>query len=135
MNRVNPIYIAAFLFSILLFIIYQNHKIEEQISKKQQKIATLEQKAKEMATLKGYWGDRKVLKKRVEAILKTPFIAKFIKKRDNQREKIRVYLEKIDSLNADRIADKILNSFVKIGAVNIKKRDKNHIDMEVEFRF
>ena len=133
MNRINPLYIAVFLALILGIIVYQNRLFKEQISQKEQEILILEQKAKKIATLKRYWKDKNILKRRLEALLRSSFIAKYIKKRENKSNKITVYLENIDPFNANRITDKILNSFVRVSSISFKRKDNNHLNIKVEF--
>lgn len=135
MNRINPIYITLLLGIILVVVIYQNHTIQQTITQKELSLHSLEQKAKEIATLKKYWGDKKIQRARVLQLLNTPFIKRFIKNQQKSGDRYRVLLHKIDALNADRIADKILNSFVKVGSFSIQKTSKTEISMEVEFRF
>lgn len=135
MNRFNPAYVALFLLVVFFVVLYQNHKLEAAVEQSVQRLHMLEEKAKEISTLKSYWGDRKLLKKRVQEIVRTPFVSKFIKHKEEQRDRFKLFLEKVDASSADRIGDKIFNSFVKIGGFKIVRKDKNHIDMEVEFRF
>ena len=135
MNRINPSYIALLLLGILFIILYQNHSIQQSIAQQQERLYKLRDVAKEIGTLKNYWGDAKTQKKRIARLLETPFIKKFVTKKEKRGDRYRITLDNIDAASADRIADKIFNSFVKIGTLKIVKKDKTKLSMEVEFRF
>ena len=58
-----------------------------------------------------------------------------MKKSFNKREGIKIILTNVDGVNANRILNKIGNSFIKIYSLNIKKESKTAISMEVELRY
>jgi len=135
MNRINPSYIVLLLAIVLGVVLYQNHKIQSLIAQKEKRVAYLEDVAKEIATLRNYWGDKKLQKRRVLEIVNTSFVKRFLKDQQKSADRYKIRLEDIDAPNADRIADKIFNSFVKIGSFSMKKKEKTKLSMEVEFRF
>jgi hypothetical protein len=135
MNRVNPLYIFLLLLVLLIVLVYQHLSLQHKITQTEQEIYFLQNVAKQITTLKNYWGDKKIQRRRVFEIARTPFIRKFLQKEQNSREKYKIYLVGIDAINADRIADKIFNSFVKVNSFQIVKQTDNKVEMEVEFRF
>ncbi|BCD63166.1 hypothetical protein NitYY0826_P07 (plasmid) [Nitratiruptor sp. YY08-26] len=135
MNRINPLYISAFLVVILLVIWYQDHKIQRLVGEKSKHLYQLEKVGKKVAVLRNYWGDSKLQQQRVLQLVNSPLIKPFVKKSRKGRERYKIVIEGIDASNADRIADKIFNSFVKVGAFSITRKDKTKISMEVEFRY
>jgi len=132
MNRINPLYILGLLVAILLIVLYQNHALQKRIAQESASLVQLEAKAKEIATLKRYWGDAKLQKKRILSILSAPFISRFVKDKKVYKNKIHVSLKGVDAPNADRVMDKIFNSFVKVSSFKATQ-NKNSVDMEVEF--
>jgi len=135
MNRINPLYITAFLALLLLIVIYQHTKIEKAVSQQEHYLQTITNKAKEIATLRRYWGDKRVQKRRVATIINSPFFKRFIKNIEKSSNRVKIYLQNIDAASADSIMDKIFNSFVKVSSLKITKTDKTKISMEVEFRY
>ena len=134
MSRINPLHIAFLLLLLFGFVLYQHFAVQKKIAHKEQRLKELQNVAKEIATLKNYWGDKKLQKRRIEEILGTPFIKKFLKDTKRKRDRYTILLDDVGAKEADRIADKIFNSFVKIGSFTIKKKDKTKISMKVEFR-
>ncbi len=135
MNRINPLYICTFLVVILVIVFYQDHKIQRLVEDRSQHIHQLEKVAKKVAALRNYWGDSKLQKRRVLQLISSPLIKRFVKKSQKGRDRYKILLDGVDAANADRIADKIFNSFVKVGAFSITRKDKTKISMEVEFRY
>ncbi len=135
MNRINPLYIALFLVFILVITIYQKHKIEEMLSQEEQRLHQIQDVAKKISTLKHYWGDQKIQRQRVLNLVNSPIIRPFIKTSQQNRDRYKLFLHHIDAKNADRVADKIFNSFVRIGSLTIDRKNKENISMEVEFRY
>ncbi|NPA64460.1 MAG: hypothetical protein GXO16_05755 [Epsilonproteobacteria bacterium] len=134
MNRINPLHIALLMVALFGFVIYQHLLLQKKITQKEQRVLQLQEIGKEIATLKNYWGDKRLQKRRIEEIINTPFIKKFVANTKQNRDRYKVWLKNIDAKNADRIADKIFNSFVKIGSFSIQREGKDKISMEVEFR-
>jgi len=134
MNRINPLHIALLMVALFGFVIYQHLLLQKKITQKEQRVLQLQEIGKEIATLKNYWGDKRLQKRRIEEIINTPFIKKFVTNTKQNRDRYKVWLKNIDAKNADRIADKIFNSFVKIGSFSIQREGKDKISMEVEFR-
>ena len=135
MNRINPLYIALFLLFILALVIYQDHKIAKMVDQEQQRLHQIQDVAKKITTLKNYWGDKKIQRQRVLSLVNSPIIKPFIKTSQQNRDRYKLFLHNIDAKNADRIADKIFNSFVRIGSFKIDRQNRGKISMEVEFRY
>jgi len=135
MNRVNPLYILLILVALLGLLLYQSTKLDSTITMQEKRLTQLKNRAKEIATLKNYWGDKRVQKRRVQALINSPIIKRFIKKSINKKDGIKLSLANIDGVNANHIIDKIGNSFVKIGSLTIKKESKTKISMEVELKY
>ena len=135
MNRVNPLYILLILVALLGLLLYQSTKLDSTIAMQEKRLTQLKNRAKEIATLKNYWGDKRVQKRRVQALINSPIIKKFIKNSTNKKDGMKLTLTNIDGANADRIINKIGNSFVKIGSLAIKKESKTKISMEVELKY
>ncbi len=134
MNRINPLHIALLMAVLFGFVLYQHITLQKKIAQKEQRVLQLQEIAKEISTLKTYWGDKKLQKRRIEEIINTPFVKKFVADAKQNRDRYKVRLKNIDAQSADRIADKIFNSFVKIGSFSIQRQEKDKISMEVEFR-
>ena len=128
-------YILLILVALLGLLLYQSIKLDSTIAMQEKRLAQLKNSAKEIATLKNYWGDKRVQKQRVQALINSPIIKKFIKNSTNKKDGMKLTLTNIDGANADRIIDKIGNSFVKIGSLTIKKESKTKISMEVELKY
>jgi len=132
MNRLNPAYIALFLAVILIVVIWQDRKFQKAIEVQQERLYQLEQVGQKVAALKNYW-DKKNQKKRVEDFIR--FAKKFIKKKDQRGNRVHLYLDGMDAKNADRIADKLLNSFIKVKSIKVDRKNKEQISMEMELAF
>ena len=132
MNRLNPAYIALFLAVILIVVIWQDRKFQKVIEVQQERLYQLEQVGQKVAALKNYW-DKKNQKKRVEDFIR--FAKKFIKKQDQRGNRVHLYLDGMDAKNADRVADKLLNSFIKVKSIKIDRKNKEQISMEMELAF
>lgn len=135
MNRVNPLHILLVLIALLLLLMYQSVKLDNTITIQEKRVAELKDIAKEINTLKNYWGNKKIQKRRVLALINSPLIKKFLKSSANKKDGIKINLHHIDGANADRILNKIGNSFVKIDNLSIKKESKTAISMEVELGY
>lgn len=135
MNRVNPLHILLVLIALLLLLMYQSVKLDNTITIQEKRVAELKDIAKEINTLKNYWGNKKIQKRRVLALINSPLIKKFLKNSVNKKDGIKINLHHIDGANTDRILNKIGNSFVKIDNLSIKKESKTAISMEVELRY
>lgn len=135
MNRINPLYVVALLALLLLVVIYQHQKLERTITQKEHQLLLLQNKAKEIATLRRYWGDSKIQKRRVASLLNSPLLKRFIKNVERGNSRLKLFLHNVDAKSADQIMDKLLNSFVKVHLVKITKQDKTKIAMEVELQY
>jgi len=135
MNRINPLYVVALLALLLLVVIYQHQKLERTITQKEHQLLLLQNKAKEIATLRRYWGDSKIQKRRVASLLNSPLLKRFIKNVERGNSRLKLFLHNVDAKSADQIMDKLLNSFVKVHLLKITKQDKTKIAMEVELQY
>jgi len=129
------LYIALFLVLVLLLVIYQNRKIEHLVDQEQLHLQQMQDVAKKISTLKNYWGDKKIQRQRVLAIVNSPIVKPFVKTSQQSRDRYKLFLHNIDARSADRVADKIFNSFVRIGSLKIDRQNREKISMEVEFRY
>ena len=135
MSRINPLYVVALLALLLLIVIYQHQKLERTITQKEHQLLLLQNKAKEIATLRRYWGDSKLQKRRIASLLGSPLLKRFIKNVERGSSRLKLFLHNVDAKSADQIMNKLLNSFVKVHLVKITKQDKTKIAMEVELQY
>jgi hypothetical protein len=135
MNRVNPSYVLLFLLIAFGIVLMQNHKLQKELSMQNQRVEEMKKVAKKMGALKNYWGDKKEQKKRVLAFVKEPFVAKFLKNSQKSADRYKIFLENVDAKSADLIFNKILNEFVKVNSVQIRRRNEKSIDIQMEFKF
>jgi len=135
MSRINPLYVVALLALLLLIVIYQHQKLERTITQKEHQLLLLQNKAKEIETLRRYWGDSKLQKRRVASLLSSPLLKRFIKNVERGSSRLKLFLHNVDAKSADQIMNKLLNSFVKVHLVKITKQDKTKIAMEVELQY
>jgi len=135
MNRVNPSYVLLFLLIVFGIVLMQNHKLQKELSMQNQRLEEMKKVAKKMGALKNYWGDKKEQKKRVLAFVKEPFVAKFLKNSQKSTDRYKIFLKNVDAKSADLIFNKILNEFVKVNSVQIRRRDEKSVDIQMEFKF
>ncbi|SMC10187.1 hypothetical protein [Nitratiruptor tergarcus] len=134
MNRINPFYILLFLLIVFGITLLQNFKLKKELSIQNQKVEEMKKVAIKMNTLKNYWGDKKKQKSRVLALLKEPFVAKFLKDAHKNVDRYKVFLENVDAKSADLIFNKILNEFIKVNSIQIKRKNQKSINIQMEFK-
>ena len=132
MNRLNPLYIVALLLTLLLMLLWQNHKIRQSIDMRQKEIYRLQEQGQKLTALKNYWGEEKQ-KARVEQFIQ--FAKKYVAKKEPHGTSITIRLDNLKSRNSDRVASKLLNSFIIIKNLSIKRKDKEEISMETELLY
>ena len=130
MNRINPLYVALLLVITLGVVIWQDRKFTEAIQSKAENLAQLEKVGQKVAALRDYWKDPKKQRQRVQEFIR--FASRFIKKKEQRGNRLKLRLEGVDARSADQLVDKLLNSFLRVDRVKIERKDKNHITMEVE---
>jgi len=129
-NRINPLYVALLLVIILGAVIWQDRKFTEAIQSKAENLTQLEKVGQKVAALRDYWKDPKKQKQRAQEFIR--FASRFIKKKEQRGNKLKLHLDGIDARSANQLASKLLNSFLKVKVVKIERKGKNHIAMEVE---
>jgi len=134
MNRINPIYLIIILILLLTIVIYKCNSLDKYIYNKEKYVFHLEESAKELSTLRKYWGDKELQKKRINSLIQSTFIKKFIKTIEKNRDGVKIYFENINGKEGDFLLNKILNSFVKIDKLKILKSDKK-ASVEIGFRY
>jgi len=130
MNRINPFLILLLLLALLAVVIWQDRRLQGEIVAAQERLVQLERLGKRLASLKNYWGDRKLQERRINQF--TTFAARFVKKKERHGRKVKLYLAGIGPKDADRIVSKLLNSFLKVGTLKIETAGKGEFSMEVE---
>jgi hypothetical protein len=129
MRHLNPTLVVILLGVLLVAVIWQKYEVEKRIEAKQKALFTLEEKGRKLTALKSYWGAEKQ-KVRVREFIR--FAEKFITKQEPRGTRIRIKLENLDGKNADRVVNRLLNSFIIVKSLTIKRTSKEKISMETE---
>ena len=134
MNRINPLYIVILLAVVLIIVVVKKHTLQKELLQEQHHLFQVKNIAKEIATLRKYWYDKKLQKKRLNALLHSPLIARYVKSKEKKGDRYIIELAHIDARSADTIAKLLFNAFIKIKSFSITKEDKNKIAMRMEIQ-
>ena len=134
MNRINPLYIVLLLTVLFIVVVIKEHTLQKDLFKEQRHLFQVKNIAKEIATLRKYWYDKKLQKKRINALLHSPLITRYIKSKEKKADRYIIELAHIDARSADTIMKLFFNTFIKIKSFSITKEDKNKISMKMEIQ-
>ena len=131
MNRINPLYIAVALFVLFVAVVYQTISLKKSFALEQQRIQSIEQLGVKIHQLRLYWKDKKAQRQRIESIVR--MFSKFVREKKRKKNRYIVTFDNVDRGSADRIVQKIFNSFVKVHSFSIEKKSDKAISIKVEF--
>ncbi len=134
MNRINPLYIVLLLTVLFIVVVIKKHTLQKELIQEQHHLLQVRNITKEIATLRKYWYDKKLQKKRINALLHSPLIARYIKSKEKKGNRYIIELAHIEARSADTITKLLLNAFIKIKSFTITKENKNTIAMKMEIQ-
>lgn len=133
MKNINPLYILALLAITFLFALKSNFNLEEKIN--QARVANLEfeKEGKQLKQLKQNWGDKKGDISKIEAILNQKQLSQKISDKSQKGDIYKVSFASLSDKEADMLADKIFNSFLRIENFSFSSNDDQNISVVLEF--
>lgn len=133
MKNINPLYILALLTITFLFALKSNFNLEEKIN--QARVANLEfeKEGKQLKQLKQNWGDKKGDISKIEAILNQKQLSQKISDKSQKGDIYKVSFASLSDKEADMLADKIFNSFLRIENFSFSSNDDQSISVVLEF--
>jgi len=132
-KNINPLYILALLAITFLFALKSNFNLEEKIN--QARVANLEfeKEGKQLKQLKQNWGDKKGDISKIEAILNQKQLSQKISDKSQKGDIYKVSFASLSDKEADMLADKIFNSFLRIENFSFSSNDDQNISVVLEF--
>lgn len=131
MNKLNPLYILVLVFTILIISFVKLGDIEKDYVLENSQVNSFDIKAKSYNDYKKTWFNQKVIRKRLDTIIKSSiFKNEKILKTENKNV-IRVKIESLNPRILDKFLNRVLNEKFLIKKLDIKK---NSILIEIGFK-
>lgn len=133
MNRINPLYIGAFLLILLGFLAFKLGNIKNELEIQKVEYKETMNLATKLNDLKKVYNDKNIQKKSLDQILKnSSFISANIVKTE-KKSSVLVSSNSIDLQGLNAFMSKILNATYTIKSLEIKKLsdEKASFDMEI----
>ncbi len=126
MNKINPLYIFAFFTLMAVFMIYENHRMEQKISARAQANAATQMLGEKVASLKSRWKDPGSARKKIDKVLGLGMFASKVKVRERKRGVYKVVVSELKAREVDTLVTKMLNETLTVKTLKIiRNADKN----------
>ena len=126
MNKINPLYIFAFFTLMAVFMIYENHRMEQKISAKAQANAATQMLGEKVASLKSRWKDPEAARKKIDKVLGLRMLASKVTVRERKRGIYKVVVSELKAREVDTLVTKMLNETLTVKTLKIvRNADKN----------
>ena len=133
MNKINPLYLFAFLVLVALFMVYQNSRIESKIVLTAQKNAQLERTGKHIKMLKQQWKNPKKAQRRIETVLSQHMFKKNVVKKERKKEIYKIELKELTAVQLDKLINKLLNESLSIKKIKMTRNGDKNVSVYMEF--
>jgi Tfp pilus assembly protein PilN len=133
MNKINPLYLFAFLVLVVLFMVYQNSRMQSKIVLTAQKNIQLERTGKHIKTLKEQWKNPKKAQKRIDAILSQHIFKTKIVKKERKKEVYKIELKELTAAQLDSLVNKFLNEPLSVRKIKMTRNDDKNVSVYMEF--
>jgi hypothetical protein len=133
MNKINPLYLFAFLVLVALFMIYQNSRIQSKMLLATQKSAQLERTGKHIKTLKQQWKDPKKAQKRIDTVLSQHIFKSKVVKKERKKGLYIIELKELTEVQLDKLTNKLLNEPLSIKKIKMTRNGDKSVDVYMEF--
>ncbi len=125
MNRVNPIYIAIFLFSILFILLFKLNEIKSELRELKVSYKESLNLSQELSQLKKVYRQ----KLRLPASISSHITQKKIK------NGVSISAEKLDLRTLNSLMSKVLNGAYKITELNVKRLNNTEVTLYMEIKW
>jgi len=132
MNKINPLYFVLLLLILLFFVVYKNYKIQDKISNSVQAITIFEQKADYISKLKKHWRDKKVIKRKVNSILKSPQLKGIKIDKEEKRNSIKISANELNAKKTRALFAKFFNAPLIIKSFDVKRYSDTNVSVSLE---
>lgn len=130
--KVNPLYILLLLLAVFSVVFYKANQAEERFTESGRFIFQLEKKANTISELRNSWQNPADSRKKIDSILRHPFMGKSEINRRTRQNKEEITIKKVNKQALDMLSGKILNETLKITKLSIVREDKNTVTVQME---
>jgi len=135
MNRINPLYLGAFLIIILMFVSFKLFSAEESYQETKDSYKQTLQLAQELSSLKVVYANKKQTKKSIlkilrHSVLKSAEITQVMKKTN-----IQISSKSMDIKSINFLMGKLLNGTYQINSLKIKQLSEIRVSLDLEIKW
>ena len=133
MNKINPLYLFAFLALVALFMVYQNTHVQSKIVLTAQKSAQIERVGKHIKVLKQQWKNPKRAQKRIDTILLQHAFKPHVVKKERKKGLYKIELKGLTALQLDKLVNKLLNEPLNVKKIKMTRNGDKNVSAYMEF--
>jgi len=135
MNRINPIYILAFLLVVFLILIYKLDNAKNNLEETQASFKSTENLAIKLSSLKNTYANKQNIKKSLQKILKhsslksANIVTKF------RSTSLLITAKNIDKNSLNQLISKLINKSFIINKLKIRKINSSSAELSMEIKW
>lgn len=134
MNRINPLFIVAFIIVVLIMGIFKLDDTKNELKELKESYKEAEALSIELSALKSQYKNKSKIKVSLRNILKNPTLSSSIKYKF-KKSSLLINSKSIDLSTLNFLMSKILNSTYQINTLNIKRLDDKKASFKMEIKW
>lgn len=135
MNRINPLYLGAFLVVLLIMSIYSLNSAKQSLRESKESYKETQKIADELSGLKKAYADSENSTKAIKRLLTQPSLRASAIKADYKKSGVKISSNEMDKKALDFLMGKLLNSTYDIRKMKIKRLSEEKAELELEIRW
>jgi hypothetical protein len=135
MNRLNPLYVGAFLIFMLLFLTFKLSSVKEELTLAKEEYKETSLTLNELSSLSSTYLGKEEVKKSLQRILVQPSLKSANIQQKLKSNSIMLSGSSVDKEALNSLLGKLLNGAYDIASFNIKKLSENQASFEVEIQW
>jgi len=134
LRHIHPSFVLGLLAFILFIIVYKTFALRNEILKNEEALFETKRVVLKIHTYERYWKDKKILKKRLQKILRDPLVKKYLVDKKRLHRKWILEFDNVGAHESDLLAKKLLNTFLPLQKIEIKRKSEKRVGFSVEYR-
>ena len=135
MNRINPLYIGAFLVVLLILSIYSLGSAKQSLKESKESFKETQKLANELSGLKKAYASKKASEKKIKRLLSHSQLGEASLRAEYKKSGVKLRSESMDKKALDFLMAKLLNSSYDIRQIKIKRLSEQKASLELEIKW